>query len=127
MATLAATRIADWLTLRRSVISSDTEMNKHVVTTEEDIPLSRQRRRDWVVIKSITYLDGTIETREGRPLRPRLRTKTDYRATTAKGRVMCFASMTDAKRWISEAQTGGNPNGFLGEIAGRGYRQRRDR
>lgn len=87
--------------------------------TEEAIPLSRQKRREWVVVRSVNYLDGIIETREGRPLRPRLRAKTDYRATTAKGRSMCFDAMADAKRWINEAQTGGNPAGFLHEIARR--------
>lgn len=61
------------------------------------------------------YLDGKIVThiRQTGRGNPSLR----YKATTAKGRASpMLRSERDARRWIDEHQTGGNPAGFLNEL-----------
>lgn len=78
-----------------------------------------QKRREWVVVGRVNYLDGIIETREGRPLMPRIKMRIDYRAAPAKGSAAAFSTMADARQWIDAHQTGGNPTGLLHEIAER--------
>lgn len=83
----------------------------------------RAKRRRYEVRETIAYRDGTIERREGVPLRSRIKPRTDFRAIPAKGSPRSFSDLRDAKRWIDENDTGGNPNGFLYELQGRRRRR----
>ena len=85
---------------------------------------STEPRFEYVTVERRPVRDGFVEVVEGRPLRPRVKPRTMFRAVPAKGtRSHLLASERDAQRWLDECEIGGNLNGFLHELAGRKFRR----
>ena len=80
----------------------------------------------YVTVDRKPIRDGIIEVIEGRPLRPRLKARTVFKAipgNKAKPASHRLASESDARRWLDECEIGGNLNGFLHELNGRRFRR----
>lgn len=93
---------------------------------DETARLARiQPKHAYVTIASSPFLDGVIEMVDAQPLRARVKRRTFYRARPqGKAPSHLLASEADARRWIEEHRIGGNPAGFIHELAGRGRRWR---
>jgi hypothetical protein len=77
---------------------------------------------DYCVVSSEPYRDSTIETVEARPLQPRVKARTLFRAIPArKGKPQShlLASESDARRWIDECETGGDLAAFQHSLSRR--------
>lgn len=66
-------------------------------------------------------MGGVIEVLPLIPNRPRAKPSTMFRAIPDRAgkSPMDFTTERDARRWLEECQIGGNPAGFLHEMAGR--------